>query len=47
MRELTGRPIEVAPGTTVNWFAVDMRGNVEGGYDPATQIGSYRSTEIT
>lgn len=46
MRELAGETIVVPPGTTVNWYAVDMKGNVEGDYDPATATGTHRTDTV-
>ena len=33
--------------TEVRWFAKDVRGNVEGGYDPASRAANYRSAKVT
>jgi hypothetical protein len=33
--------------TTVRWFAVDVRGNVEGNYDPAGRGTNHRQAKIT
>jgi hypothetical protein len=33
--------------TTVKWFAVDVRGNVEGNYDPAGRSVNHRQAKIT
>ena len=40
-------PITISETTTVNWFSVDMAGNVEQGYDPSNPSSSnYRSERI-
>jgi hypothetical protein len=33
--------------TTVRWFAVDVKGNVEGGYQPTGQGRNYRQAKVT
>lgn len=32
---------------TVRWFAVDVKGNVEGGYDPASKASNFRQAKLT
>lgn len=32
---------------TVKWFAEDVRGNVEGGYDPASRSTNFRQAKLT
>jgi Chitobiase/beta-hexosaminidase C-terminal domain len=40
-------PITISATTTVNWFSVDMAGNVEQKYDPSNPVSSnYRSETI-
>ncbi|GAB1823463.1 M14 family zinc carboxypeptidase [Herbidospora sp. RD11066] len=38
--------ITVDKNTTVNWFSIDIAGNVERNYDPATGTGNYSSKTV-
>ena len=33
--------------TTVRWFSKDVKGNVEGGYDPASKAQNFRQAKVT